>query len=90
MRALAALDRREEADGIMRRLEDEARQYVRAEVLAMGYWALGDADQAFVCLHRAYETRSAGLIYLHLDPPGYLPLRSDPRFAELTQRIGLC
>jgi hypothetical protein len=33
-------------------------------------------------------TRSAGLIYLHLDP-GYDPLRGDPRYADLVQRIGL-
>lgn len=39
-------------------------------------------------LDRAYQTRSAGLIYLHLDP-AYEPLRTDPRFGELVQRIGL-
>ncbi len=73
----------------MHRLEEEARQaYMRADVLAMGYAALGDADHAFACLDRAYQTRSAGLIYLHLDP-GYAPLRSDARFDTLTARIGL-
>jgi hypothetical protein len=40
------------------------------------------------CLERAFQARSAGLIYLHLDP-GYTPLRGDPRFGELTGRIGL-
>ena len=89
VRALAALDRRDEAEEIMHRLEEEARQsYVRADVMAMGYAALGDFTKAFVCLDRAHQTRSAGLIYLHLDP-GYAPLRSDPRFGELTARIGL-
>ncbi|HVL70233.1 MAG TPA: protein kinase [Vicinamibacterales bacterium] len=89
VRALAALDRRDEAEEIMRRLEDEARQtYIRADVMAMGYAALGRTDEAFDCLDRAYETRSAGLIYLHLDP-GYAPLRPDARFAALTRRIGL-
>ncbi len=39
-------------------------------------------------LERAYQARSAGLIYLHLDP-GYEPLRGDPRYQELVQRIGL-
>jgi tetratricopeptide (TPR) repeat protein len=89
VQALAALGRRDEAQEIMARLEGESRQqYVRAEYLAMGHAALGDTDAAFAALERAYQARSAGLIYLHLDP-GYAPLRSDPRYGELVRRIGL-
>jgi len=89
VRALAALGRRDEAEAIMQRLDEESRQhYVRAEILAMGYAALADLDRAFDCLERAFQARSAGMIYLHLDP-GYAPLRSDPRFADLVRRIGL-
>ena len=54
----------------------------------MGYAALGNNDRAFALLERGYQTRSAGLIYLHIDP-AYKPLRGDPRFAELVRRIGL-
>ena len=68
VRALAALDRLEEADEIMKRLEEESRKtYMRSEVLAMGYASLKDFDRAFKCLERAYQARSAGLIYLHVD-----------------------
>ncbi|HJQ64877.1 MAG TPA: tetratricopeptide repeat protein, partial [Gemmatimonadales bacterium] len=89
VRALAPLGRRDEAEAIMQRLDEESRQhYVRAEILAMGYAALGDLDHAFDCLERAFQARSAGMIYLHLDP-GYAPLRADPRFADLVRRIGL-
>jgi len=89
VRALAGLNRRDEAEEIMARLEEEGRQhYVRSEILGMGYAALGNFDQAIASLERAYQTRSAGLIYLHLDA-GYKPLRSDPRYTELVQRIGL-
>ena len=89
MRALAALDRHDEAAEILSRLEDESRKhYVRSEVLAMGYAAMGNADAAFASLERAYQTRSAGLIYLHVDP-GYAPLHADPRFADLVKRVGL-
>ncbi len=89
VRALAALGRREEGEAILTRLEDESRQhYVRAEVVAMGYAALPDFDRAFGWLERAFQDRSGGLIYLHLDP-GYTPLREDPRFAELVKRIGV-
>ncbi len=89
VRALAALGQRDEAEAIMARLEEASRQqYMRSEILAMGHAAIGDLDRAFASLERAYQARSAGLIYLHLDP-GYLPLRGDPRFADLVKRIGL-
>ena len=89
VRGLAALDRKEEAQEILSRLEAESKQhYVRSEYLAMGHAAMGDFDRAFDSLERAYQARSAGLIYLHLDP-GYEPLHKDPRFDELVKRIGL-
>jgi eukaryotic-like serine/threonine-protein kinase len=89
VQALAALGREEEAEAILARLDEESRQqYVRAEYLAMGYAAMRKYDRAFEALERAYQARSAGLIYLHLDP-GYAPLRDDPRFSELVRRIGL-
>jgi serine/threonine-protein kinase len=89
VRALAALGQKDEADAILARLEEESRrQYLRAEIIAMGYAAVGDLDQAFASLERAYQARSAGLLYLHLDP-GYAPLRDDPRFTDLVTRIGI-
>ena len=89
VRALAELDRREEAEEIMNRLEAESRQqYVRSEYLAMGHAALGNMDKAFESLERAYQARSAGLIYLHVDP-GYGPMRGDPRYADMVARIGV-
>jgi serine/threonine-protein kinase len=89
VRALAPLGRREEADEILARLEEESRQhYVRSEIMAMGHAAVGNVDRAFECLERAFQVRSAGLIYLHVDP-GYASLRPDPRFRQLVERIGL-
>ena len=89
VRALAPLGRREEADEILGRLEEQSKQqYVRSEIMAMGYAAVGDLDRAFASLERAFQVRSAGLIYLHVDP-GYKPLRPDPRFRQLVEQIGL-
>jgi tetratricopeptide (TPR) repeat protein len=89
VRALAALGERDEAEAILQRLEREsATQYIRAESLAMGYAAVGDADRAFACLERAFQERSAGMIFFHVDP-GFAPLRGDSRYADLVRRIGL-
>ena len=89
VRALAALGQVEEARTIMTRLEELAQQqYVRGEVLATGYAALGDYDHAFASLERALGARSAGMIYLHLDP-AYAPLRGDARFGPMVQKIGV-
>ncbi len=89
VRALAALGRLDEAAEILSRLEEQSRQqYIRAEYLAMAYAATGDLDRAFEALEKAVQARSAGVIYLHLDP-GYDLLRGDPRYAALIERIGL-
>jgi serine/threonine-protein kinase len=89
VRALPALGRQDEAEEILDRLERESNEhYVRSEVLAMGYAAVGDLDKAFASLERAFQAKSGGLVYLHIDP-GYAPLRDDSRFAELVERIGL-
>lgn len=87
--ALAAVGEREEALSLLESLEaGEAAGYVRAEFVAGGWAALGDADRAFSALGRALSARSSGLIYLHLDPI-YDPLRDDPRYAEVVEEIGL-
>jgi TolB-like protein/DNA-binding winged helix-turn-helix (wHTH) protein len=52
------------------------------------YAALGDEDQAFLCLEKAYSTHDFFLAFLKVHP--YMdPLRSDPRYVGLLQRIGL-
>jgi adenylate cyclase len=86
-RAHAAMGRRDEARRILEEL-DAGDEYIRSEFMAAGWAALGDLDRAFAALEKAYVDRSAGLIYLHVDP-SYDPLRRDPRYHELVQRIGL-
>ena len=50
--------------------------------------ALGEKDQAFHFLDLAYQEKVDRLVYLKVEPMAD-PIRSDPRFAELLQRIGL-
>jgi TolB-like protein/Tfp pilus assembly protein PilF len=50
--------------------------------------ALGDCDQAFDCLNKAYEQRDVQLVSLKVDP-SLDGLRQDRRFLELVNRVGL-
>jgi DNA-binding winged helix-turn-helix (wHTH) protein/TolB-like protein len=75
-----------------KRLEQEMEESKRepstsfdmAEIFAQ----LGNKDQAFVWLERAYEERYFMMMYLKV-APNFDPIRSDPRFAELLRRVGL-
>ena len=55
--------------------------------VAESYVLLGDKDQAFVWLNKAYEAR-ANLLFLKVDPV-FDPIRSDSRYADLLRRMGL-
>jgi TolB-like protein/tetratricopeptide (TPR) repeat protein len=61
-------------------------QFISAWAIAMVYTALGDKDEAFAWMDKAYEERSGWLLTLRVNP--WLdPLRSDPRFDELVRRV---
>jgi len=70
-------------------LKRSERQYVSPDEIALIYASLGEMDQAFAWLDRAYEARSAFLITGILGSPNYDPLRSDPRFDALLRKVGL-
>jgi len=81
--------KRIEAERILQRLERLSRQkFVTHYGVALVHSALGDKDRAFEWLHRGYEGRSHWLVWLGRDPR-WKQIRSDPRFAELTKRVGL-
>jgi adenylate cyclase len=87
--ALAAIGDVDEARSIVERLSAASGEmYVRPEAIAAGWGALGDLEAAFEWLDRALEARSAGLIYLNVDS-AFDPLRDDPRFGIMLQKIGL-
>jgi tetratricopeptide (TPR) repeat protein len=54
--------------------------------IALIYVGLGDLNQAMRWLNKAYDARFNPSILIR---PGFDPLRSDLRFRELRQRIGL-
>ncbi len=56
-------------------------------VVAESYLLLGDKDQAFIWLNKAYETRTE-LLFVKVEPV-WGSIRSDPRFTDLLRRMGL-
>ncbi|HEX6879344.1 MAG TPA: hypothetical protein VF135_03195, partial [Terriglobales bacterium] len=61
---------------------------VEAGALAEAYLGLGDKESALNWLEKGYEQHSTSLSLLKVDPL-YDPLRSDPRFQKLLQKMGL-
>jgi tetratricopeptide (TPR) repeat protein len=85
--AYALAGRRAEAQQIL----NDARNrdvYFPADDIALIYLGLGQKDPAFEWLDKAVEERSPWLIHLTVDPR-FDSIRSDPRFKNLIQRIGI-
>jgi TolB-like protein/Tfp pilus assembly protein PilF len=64
------------------------QKYVAPYFFAGIHVGLGEDDPAIEYLEKSYEEHSHWLIYLHLDP-SMDSLRSNARFQDLSQRIGL-
>jgi len=74
---------------VLAQLESAAKtRYVPAIYFAAVHTGLGDHEQAFQWLEKAYAERDDRLVYLDAEPMAD-PLRSDPRFASLMKRLGL-
>jgi TolB-like protein/DNA-binding winged helix-turn-helix (wHTH) protein/lipoprotein NlpI len=78
-----------EARAIISKLGQHAQEDVDvAYHTALVYAGLGEKDQAFAWLEKSFNARDKGMTYLKIDPC-LDPLRSDPRFEKLLQRVGL-
>jgi adenylate cyclase len=88
-RAYAESHNKHEANEILNELNElSKRQYVSAYEIATIYVALGNNEQAFQLLEEAHAEHSFHLVYLNVSPQ-FKSVRSDPRFQDLVQRIGL-
>ena len=87
--AYAKTGQREKALAIIQRWrEGEKKRYVMNYWVAVAYAALGDKDGAFAELEKAYQHHDWFLQRLKVDP--FMdPLRDDPRFGDMVERIGL-
>ena len=87
--AYAASGKRDEA---LRILDEQTRVakhgYISPYNFAIIYTGLGDKDRAFEWLEKGYEQRTP-LVYRIKSRPLFDPLRSDPRYRELLQKMNL-
>ena len=88
-RAYAESQKKHEANEMLNELNElEKRQYVSAYEVAKIYVALGNSEQAFQLLTKASAEHSFHLVNLNVCPQ-LNSVRSDPRFQDLVQRVGL-
>src|SRR5262245_1416070 len=81
--------KKSEAQRVLAQMHDmSTKRYVPPYNMAIAYAGMGDKDQAFAWLERAYADRSFYITWLNYDPQ-LDSLRSDPRFADLLRRVGL-
>jgi TolB-like protein/Tfp pilus assembly protein PilF len=85
--AYAQTGNRVRAQAILKQLQT-SKQYVSPIELAILYAALGERDQAFASLEKAYAAHDVLFEVLGVSPE-WDPLRSDPRFQDLLRRVGL-
>jgi tetratricopeptide (TPR) repeat protein len=86
--AYAKSGRKDEARKLLAQLKDDSKKrYVAAYYIAVIYAGLGEKDEAFSWLEKAYQDRSWWMVWLKTDPK-MDSLRSDPRFTDLMRRVG--
>ena len=83
----ALAGRKKEAQDVITDLTQQSkRRYVSSSDIARIYAALGDKEESFSWLAKAYEERAGWLIYLNVEPI-FDGLRSDKRFTDLLRRL---
>jgi TolB-like protein/predicted Ser/Thr protein kinase len=83
------MGRQMEARNILAQLlQSREKRYVSAPVIAAVYVALGDKEEAFRWLERAFAEHS-GILQWIAFLPEFRPLHSDARFPHLLRRIGV-
>src|SRR5213596_20598 len=88
-RVYAESQKKHDANEMLNELNELAKgQYASAYEIATICVALGNNEQAFQLLEKAYTEHSFHLVNLNVSPQ-FKSVRSDPRFQDLVQRIGL-
>jgi len=86
--AYGLANRRTEAESLLREAEEASRhRYVPSMIISMIYAVLGEKDRAFDSLNRAVRRGESTVDVL--TEPVFDDLRTDPRFHEILEKIGL-
>ncbi|PYU39862.1 MAG: hypothetical protein DMG53_23740 [Acidobacteria bacterium] len=89
VRAYAHAGRRPDALRLLAKLKRRRQAgYIPAAAFVNGYLGLGENDEAFAWLERAYQEQSNILQFLKVHPY-FDPLRDDSRFKDLLRHVGL-
>jgi tetratricopeptide (TPR) repeat protein len=89
VRAYAHAGRRADALRLLAELKKRQKAgYVPAGAFVNAYLGLGENEEAFAWLEKAYQEQSNILQFLKVHP-FFDPLRDDPRFKDLLHRVGL-
>jgi tetratricopeptide (TPR) repeat protein len=87
--AFAMAGREKEAWQTLKRLKElSPNAYTSPYHTALIYVALGEKNEAFASLEKAYDDHYWMMAFLKVDPR-LDPLRPDPRFQDLLRRVGL-
>jgi len=85
----AAAGKKDEAIKILSEVEELTGEHYNLDTqIAAIYTALGDKDQAFAWLEKAYADHDHGVADLKVNPQ-FDTLRSDPKFTDLLRRVRL-
>jgi len=85
--AYAKSGQRKPSLAVLEQLNDLAKQkYVPAVDFAIVHLGLRENEQALSWLQKGYEERATEMLFIKVDPR-FDPLRSDPRFQALLQRM---
>jgi tetratricopeptide (TPR) repeat protein len=69
--------------------QEASRRYVSPACEATILAGIGEFDEALALYDLAYQQRSGYLAFLRVEPAAEYPIRSDPRFVTLLQRLQL-
>ena len=87
--AYAVSGRKDQAQNVVVELKQLSKQrYVAPFEIAVIYMGLGEKEQTFEWLEKAYLDHSPWLIWLNVDPR-FDSLHGDPRYRDLRRRMGL-
>jgi tetratricopeptide (TPR) repeat protein len=85
--AYAVAGKRAEARKVIDDLLSKGK-YVSPYFIACIYAGLGERDQVFAWLDKAYQERHPLITWIHVEPM-FDGIRSDPRFTDLVRRVGI-